>query len=98
MNKILIYVLENCIYDPDVKNNTSDDILSFYEGGKLYGALEKDTQICGNYSALVCALCKRVNLKANYIVDNNLIYVKDDTIVAALEANLQNVTENPIEL
>lgn len=71
LNKILIYVLENCIYDPDVKNNTSDDILSFYEGGKLYGALEKDTQICGNYSALVCALCKRVNLKANYIVDNN---------------------------
>lgn len=71
LNKILIYVLENCIYDSDVKNNTSDDILSFYEGGKLYGALEKDTQICGNYSALVCALCKRVNLKANYIVDNN---------------------------
>ena len=71
LNKILIYVLENCIYDPDVKNNTSDDILSFYEGGKLYGAFEKDTQICGNYSALVCALCKRVNLKANYIVDNN---------------------------
>lgn len=71
LNKILIYVLENCIYDPDVKNNTSDDILSFYEGGRLYGALEKDTQICGNYSALVCALCKRVNLKANYIVDNN---------------------------
>lgn len=71
LNKILIYVLENCIYDPDVKNNTSYDILSFYEGGKLYGALEKDTQICGNYSALVCALCKRVNLKANYIVDNN---------------------------
>ena len=49
LNKILIYVLENCIYDPDVKNNISDDILSFYEGGKLYGALEKDTQICGNY-------------------------------------------------
>lgn len=71
LNKILIYVLENCIYDPNIKNNTSDDILSFYEGGKLYGALEKDTQICGNYSALVCALCKRVNLKANYIVDNN---------------------------
>lgn len=71
LNKILIYVLENCIYDPDAKNNTSDDILSFYEGGKLYGALEKDTQICGNYSALVCALCKRVNLKANYISDNN---------------------------
>lgn len=71
LNKILIYVLENCIYDPDIKNNTSDDILSFYEGGKLYGAFEKDTQICGNYSALVCALCKRVNLKANYIVDNN---------------------------
>ena len=71
LNKILIYVLENCTYDPDVKNNTSDDILSFYEGGKLYGALEKDTQICGNYSSLVCALCKRVNLKANYIVDNN---------------------------
>lgn len=73
LNKILIYVLENCIYDPDVKNNdyTADDISGFYKDGKLYGALEKDTQICGNYSALVCALCKRVNLKANYIVDNN---------------------------
>ena len=71
LNKILIYVLENCIYDSSIKNKTSDDILSFYEGGKLYGALEKNTQICGNYSSLVCALCKRVNLKANYIVDNN---------------------------
>lgn len=73
LNKILIYVLENCIYDSNIKSNyyTSDDISEFYKDGKLYGALEKNTQICGNYSALVCALCKRVNLKANYIVDNN---------------------------
>lgn len=72
LNKILIYVLENCTYDQDIKNNnyTADYISSFYEEGKLYGALEKNTQICGNYSALVCALCKRVDLNANYICDN----------------------------
>ena len=40
----------------------------------------------------------KVKALMDYIVDNNLIYVKDDPVVAALEANLQNVTENPIEL
>ena len=40
----------------------------------------------------------KVKALMDYIVDNNLIYVKDDALVAALEANLQNVTENPIEL
>ena len=38
------------------KNYTKD----FYTNGYLYGALEKDTSICGNYSSLVSTLCERL--------------------------------------
>lgn len=66
-NKILIYILDNLQYDDDVKKlseNRNDDfyklISTFYEDGMLYAALEKKSQICGNYSALFEALCDRI--------------------------------------
>lgn len=40
----------------------------------------------------------KVKALMNYIVNNNLIYIKDDAIVSALEARLQNLTETEIEL
>ena len=40
----------------------------------------------------------KVKALMDYIVDNNLIYVKEDAIVSALEAYLQNVTETEIQL
>lgn len=55
---LICYVLDNLTYDPEVSNalatNQEHTSLSrsFYTGGLLYGALEKETAICGNYAAL----------------------------------------------
>ncbi len=40
----------------------------------------------------------KVKALMQHIVDNNLIYVKGDSIVGISKAELQNVTQNPIEL
>ncbi len=40
----------------------------------------------------------KVKALMDYIVANNLIFVKEDVIALALEANLQNVTETEIVL
>lgn len=77
LDKILIYVLENLEYDEAVSqallNNEehTDLTKSFYTEGNLYGALEKDSAICGNYSALVSALCKRVGIDNYFLISNN---------------------------
>lgn len=68
LDKILTYVLSEYTYDPQVKDNNSTDvnngelISSFYTGGILYAAMEKDTQICGNFASMTFALCKRAGL------------------------------------
>lgn len=69
-DKIITYILENMKYDEEViemskqenkdENAFSELIRSFYKDGMLYASLEKDTQICGNYSALLEALCDRI--------------------------------------
>lgn len=69
-NKIITYILENMKYDEKViemseqkdkdENALYELIRSFYKDGMLYASLEKDTQICGNYSALLEALCDRI--------------------------------------
>lgn len=81
LDAILIYVLENLSYDKEVASevattadgNRSNDALvkSFYKEGDLYGALEKDTAICGNYAALVSALSDRLDLNTYYITSYN---------------------------
>lgn len=73
LDAILIYVLDNLTYDPEIsealKNETEHDALtkSFYQGGQLYGALEKDTAICGNYTALTNALAERLGINTYYL-------------------------------
>ena len=77
LNEILIYVLDNLEYDQEIakllerKENPDHLAINFYEEGLLYGALEKETAICGNYAALVDALAKRVNLPTYYTVSEN---------------------------
>lgn len=71
--KILIHVLEKLEYNQEVSealaNNTEyrDLTASFYQGGYLYGALEKDSAICGNYAAYVTALCDRVGVPTAFL-------------------------------
>lgn len=77
IDAILIHVLDSLEYDQDVstaiRNNIEHTELtrSFYEGGKLYGALEKETAICGNYAAYVQALAERLNLPSYYLISDN---------------------------
>lgn len=77
LDAILVYVLEKLDYDSDVANllflgeDTSHLSKTFYENGALYGALEKDSAICGNYAALTGALAKRIGLESYYAVSND---------------------------
>lgn len=68
LDAILIYTLENLEYDNGVSqalmnndSNVASLASSFYEDGELYGALYKDSAICGNYGALVEALSDRLS-------------------------------------
>ena len=68
LDAILIYTLENLEYDKGVSQalmNNDPNVASiangFYEDGELYGALYRDSAICGNYGALVEALSDRLS-------------------------------------
>lgn len=86
LDAILIYTLEHLTYDEEVseKLGTGENIdeltRSFYKGGNLYGALEKDSAICGNYAALVQALASRLDLNTEYLISHthswNLVEVE----------------------
>lgn len=71
LDAILVYVLENLEYDSAVREKINSGGVaggsSFYEGGFLYGAFEKDTSICGNYAALTSALAQRLDLNAYFM-------------------------------
>ena len=78
MNKIILYVLDNLSYDNNMNDKLSngdidayDYSLQFYEGGNLFGALEMDSQICGNYAALVSALSHRLGIYCYHMLSNN---------------------------
>ncbi|MBQ3475593.1 MAG: hypothetical protein IJH20_05430 [Bacilli bacterium] len=64
--KIASYVIKKLYYgDVDEELGAKP----FYQGGNLYGALEGNGAICGNYAALVEALCLRNNIDA-YILSS----------------------------
>ena len=59
--KISSYVIKKLYYgDVDEELGAKP----FYQGGQLYGALEGNGSICGNYAALVESLCLRNNIDA----------------------------------
>lgn len=66
LDAILLYTLDNLTYDQTIASLSKTELEStdlareFYQNGLLYGALEKDTAICGNYTALVEALSDRL--------------------------------------
>ena len=111
LDAIIMYVLNHLNYDPELnaklENNESYNASSFYDDGCLYGALELDTQICGNYSALVSALCERLDIndinQMSTVHSWNLVYVDgnnyylDTTIIDSKvtdENNLDEVKES----
>ena len=66
LDAILLYTLTHLTYDPTIANIPMEELRNtnlaqeFYQNGLLFGALEKDTAICGNYTALVEALSDRL--------------------------------------
>lgn len=83
LDAILIYTLENLEYDNGVSqalmnndSNVSSIASSFYEDGELYGALYKDSAICGNYGALVEALSDRLSApeKSTIVTSSNHLW------------------------
>ena len=83
LDAILIYTLENLEYDKGVSQalmNNDPNVASiangFYEDGELYGALYRDSAICGNYGALVEALSDRLSFpeKSTTISSSNHLW------------------------
>lgn len=76
-DKILSYVLVRLSYDEEISKTASEDIdfekanRDFYLDGQLYGALERDSSICGNYAALLSALLNRADIESYYLVSKD---------------------------
>ena len=78
LNALLIYILKNFKYDNEVysyllidEDIPKDLLYSFYSEGALTGAIEKETMICGNYSAMTYVLGKRLGLNMYNLISNN---------------------------
>ena len=74
INAILVYILSNCEYDPEVSRQIREGLTvidsEFGKKGSLYGSLEMDTQICINYAALFTALYHRLGGKV-FTIDSD---------------------------
>lgn len=78
-NIIVLYIINHLEYDSFVRSKRKDldyrkteeyrmyKKNKFYKDGFLYGALESDSQICGNYAALFQALAERAGVESYYI-------------------------------
>lgn len=66
LDAVLIFVMDKLQYDPGVTaaiysgNTDSVPVADFYKDGLLYAVFNKDTAVCGNYSALVEAIFDRI--------------------------------------
>ena len=72
---ILDYILTRYTYDKQMQNNYdfSDEYIeqNFYSRGSLTAALEMDTQICGNYAAMMSILCRESGVDSVNIVTDS---------------------------
>ena len=72
---VLIYVLSNLEYDEYAsecqEKGINYDHDPFYQDGELYGALEGESQICGNYAALTSALLHRLGVDVYFVTSDS---------------------------
>lgn len=74
---LLGYVTSNLTYDQNILEKSFQNLdtralaYKFYEQGLLYGTLEYQTAICGNYASLFQALANRIHLKSYYVKNEN---------------------------
>ena len=88
LDRILGYIMKNYSYDPGVSNllreNKEDDIDHdvFYGKGMLDGALNNETQICGNYAAVLKALLHSYGIDSSVVTSDthawNLVKIGDE--------------------
>ncbi len=111
LRKISIYITDNLEYDKDTAMAIGDgeDVGGdyFYQDGFLYGALEEKSQVCGNYSALLHALGKRVGLEVydvssinhawNFVKLNDDYYVVDLTYIDYDKSAIELLKNNQID-
>lgn len=113
LDAILIYVTNHLEYDEKINDMISQNqdiqarAFSFYKEGLLYGALEKNTAICGNYASLLKALGKRLGLNIKYIENkihawnlvelNKTFYLVDPTFLDANYTNVEDKIKNDKE-
>ena len=87
-NEIVKYLCRKFQYDSEtlrLHQEFGDDYYSksdiqerkhekFYKDGELYGALESETQLCGNYAAAFNTVAERVGLESYLISSNSHTY------------------------
>ena len=88
VQEIVLYTLEALKYDQQItelieSNQVKhEDTKEFYNNGYLYGALETDSSICGNYSSLIATLCDRFNINGRIQISMshawNIVYLNGD--------------------
>ena len=77
LDKIITYELSKYSYDEKIQElcdkgiEHSSETMKFYDGGLLYGSLNKDTEICGNYASITSALCKRAGIDSYLLTSVN---------------------------
>lgn len=77
LNKIIVYVLEKLRYDKEaissfsLDKNNEEILFKYYFNGPLYGALNLEKSISGNYAALIIALMNRLGLKEYSAISEN---------------------------
>lgn len=77
LDTILTFVLKDYTYDSKIKEYNekgiphAEETQKFYQDGYLYGALNSETQICGNYASITHALCKRAGLSSYFLTSIN---------------------------
>ncbi len=89
LDKIVIYTLNNLEYDKKISIDRVNDekqkkyAKRYYTDGYLFGALNMDKAICGNYSALILALANRVDLETYFLVSKyhawNLVNIDENS-------------------
>ncbi len=97
LNKVISWILNNYQYDPEIAAYNENNIFipflkyaPFYGKGFLYGSLNGETQICGNYAAMANVLLDRVGIESYMIYSLNHAWniVKVDGEYYALDTTI----------
>ena len=102
VNKIINYIALNYQYDKDIANIEKEkrNILykEYYQGGYLYGALEDNRIICGNFAALFSAFANYYGIESIVVMSDNHAWniVNIDGTIYHVDATARKVKASSI--